>query len=371
VPQGEWDACFPGDPEGWAYYRALEQSRLAAFSFVYFVARDAGRVVALAPAFVMHYELLTLVEAKPRALPAFLWHWLRRRLALRIVCLGSPLADRCHFGFAPHLSGSERRRIGARILAAADAFAAGHRIGLIAAKDVSGPDGDGDLGACFAAAGFARVAGLPTAALDLPGRSADDYLASLSHATRKDVRRKLRMRDLVKIEVRRGPEALELVPEIFRLYERQRGRVRIHFGEFERLTPEYFRAVLTELGKAAIVFVYWHQDQVIAFNLCLAGEGSFIDKFIGFRQPLARALNLYVLSWMTNVAFCGTHGVSRLQTGQTAYPMKVHLGSKLLPNWNYFRHRNSALQLALRASAPVFAPGRIDATSHRVHEVPS
>lgn len=360
VPRTAWDACFPGDPESWGYYRALEQSRLTAFSFLYLVARQLDRIVALAPAFVMDYRLLTLSETRPRFVPDGLWRWFKRRLALRVVCLGSPLADRCHVGFAAELQADQRRQVGLRMLSALDAFAAAHRIGIVAAKDVSEADSRDDLGACLAEAGFQRAAGLPIAVLELTCGSSAAYLASLSHAARRDVRRKLRTSDLVRTEILGGREAVRLVPEIFQLYEGQRGRAKAHFDEFERLTPEYFQGVLTELGEAAIVFLYWHQDRLIAFNLCLRSERMLIDKFIGFRQPLARALNLYVLSWMSNVRYCLERSIPLLQTGQTAYPMKLHLGSRLQPVWIYYRHRNPVLNLGLRLAAPLLAAAHVD-----------
>jgi hypothetical protein len=82
-----------------------------------------------------------------------------------------------------------------------------------------------------------------------------------------------------------------------------------------------------------VVFLYWHEDQLIAFNLCYHTDRVLIDKFIGFELPLARTLNLYVVSWMNNVRYCIGRGIPLLQSGQTAYAMKLHLGSHLLANW--------------------------------------
>ena len=86
----------------------------------------------------------------------------------------------------------------------------------------------------------------------------------------------------------------------------------------------------------------------------------FIDKFIGFSLPLARTLNLYVLSWMTNVRYCLARGIPVLQTGQTAYAMKLRMGSELRDNWIYFRHRNPILNAILRLAGPLLAADRHD-----------
>jgi hypothetical protein len=356
----EWDACFRGDPEGWAYYRSIEEAGLAAFSWAYFIARENGRIVAVAPAFVTEYRLDTTIQGGWRIALQALLRPLKNLLTLRMLCLGSPLADKCHIGFAPHLAAGRRRAVLGHLLSSVEAFAAAQGIGLMAAKDVAGADLDRDTGAAFAACGFARLPSLPNTVLVLPPDGESAYLGSLTRSTRREIRRKLKSAERVRIERRHGRDALDLVPEIFRLYEGQRDRSTGHFEQFENLTPAYFGRVLAEQGDAAVVFLYFHDERLVAFNLCLHTGQLFIDKFIGFESPQARALNLYVLSWMANVRFCLAHGIPLLQTGQTCYTMKLRLGASLCPNWNLFRHRNPVINAVLRLAAPMLAADRHD-----------
>lgn len=309
----------------------------------------------MVPAFITDYSLDTTIQGGWKTMLEPLLRRLKNWLTLRLLCLGSPLTDKCHLGFAPDLPAGSRGELLGCILARVDAFAAAHGIGLVAAKDIADADLEPGVGAAFAAAGFARQPGLPNAVLSLQQGSEDAYLRTQSHAARREVRRKLKSLDLVRVEQRHGAEALDLVPEIVRLYEAQRERSRVDFGPFETLTPEYFRHVLIELGRAAVVFLYLHEERLVAFNLCYHTDRLFIDKFIGFEQPLARELNLYVVSWMTNVRYCLARGIPFLQTGQTVYDMKLHLGSELRPNWIFFRHRNLVLNTALRLATPLLA----------------
>ena len=365
IPRVDWDSCFPGDPEGWAYYRAVEESGLSAFSWVYFVARGRDGVLAVVPAFVTDYSLDTTLQGGWKAALHPLVRRLRHFLTLRMLCMGSPLADKCHLGFVPGLSDARRRVVLGRLLASVDAFAAEYGIGLVAAKDIAGAELDDGVTAAFAAAGFARQPGLPNTALALPHGSEDAYLHALSHAARRDVRRKLKTGNLVRIERRHGREALEMVPEMARLYESQRDRSSFDYGQFEILTPAYFRQVLMEQEQAAVVSLYLHQGTLLAFNLCYHSDRLFIDKFIGFKTPPSRTLNLYVVSWMANVRYCIARGIPLLQTGQTGYGMKLHLGAKLQPNWVFFRHRNPILNAALRLAGPMLAADRHD--DHLAH----
>ncbi|MGE5202332.1 MAG: GNAT family N-acetyltransferase [Acidobacteriota bacterium] len=361
ITRSEWNACFPGDPEGWAYYCAIEESGLADFSFAYFAVREYGRVVAVAPAFVTDYRLDTLLHGRWKDALKPLLDRVGRLLSMRMLCLGSPVSERCHIGFAPDLTDASRRRALACLLASVEEFAAANSAGLLAVKDAT----DADLGhgaeLTFADAGYARRPGLPNTLVALPAGGEPAYLQSLSATARREVRRKLRVADGVRIEIRRGTEALGLVPEMVRLYEAQRHRSHDDFDQFEKLTPGYFRSVLTELGQAAVVFLYWHREQLLAFNFCYHSDRLFVDKFIGFEPPLSRAFNLYVLSWMTNVRYCLERGIPLLQPGQTAYAMKRRLGASLHSNWILFRHRNPFLNAILRLASPLLVAQHQDA----------
>jgi hypothetical protein len=360
VPQDGWDACFPGDPENWSYHLAVEEAGLPTFSWVYFVARQADSIVAVVPAFITSYHLATTVQGTARTVLAPLLRVFGNAFTLRLLCLGSPQADKCHLGFSPDVTTGQRTEIARRLLEAFESFAAGNRIGLLAAKDVAEEELAQGVDGAFASAGFTRQPGLPNALLTLAG-SEDAYLASLSPAARRDVRRKLKTRGLVRVEERRGPAALGFVPQIVDLYEAQRDRSGVDFDQFETLTPAYFRGVLERLGDAAVVFVYLHDEKPVAFNLCYHTGRKFIDKFIGFSLPLARTLNVYVLSWMNNVGYCIARGIPVLQTGQTGYAMKLHLGCELRRSWIYFRHRNAIVNFALRVAGPLLAADRHDA----------
>src|SRR6516162_11023456 len=54
APRQDWEACFPPPLEGWWWYAALEKSGLEAqFQFAYGLVESAGRLLAIAPVFVM------------------------------------------------------------------------------------------------------------------------------------------------------------------------------------------------------------------------------------------------------------------------------------------------------------------------------
>ena len=67
IDETGWNRCFPGDPENWAYYLALEESELSAFSWAYLVVREGTDVLAVAPAFLTDYRLDTTIQGTARS----------------------------------------------------------------------------------------------------------------------------------------------------------------------------------------------------------------------------------------------------------------------------------------------------------------
>ena len=126
------------------------------------------------------------------------------------------------------------------------------------------------------------------------------------------------------------------------------------------MPPDYFARVSEALGEQALFILYWVGTTLAAFNLLLIERERVIDKFLGMRYPLAREHNLYALSWMTNVRYCLAHGISRLQSGQTAYASKLRFGSRLVPSAIYFRHRQGMLNWVLKSVSPYLAFDRLD-----------
>lgn len=100
-----WDACFPGEAENHAYYSACESAALSGTEIVtsaVCVERD-GEVIAAAPFFLLDYRLDMPLQGRLRALGDLLFRHLPGLVSLRVLCVGSPYAERCHVGLRPGL----------------------------------------------------------------------------------------------------------------------------------------------------------------------------------------------------------------------------------------------------------------------------
>lgn len=360
VSAAAWDGCLPGEAECHAYYAACDAVAEQAGVGLRMAAACAevdGEVVAVAPFFRLNYRLDTPLQGKLRSFGDALFRHVPGLVTLKVLCVGSPYAERCHLGFSPRLDAAGRAAAFQALSAALERQAAEERVHLVVWKDLAPVEEEG-FGGALKQAGFARLGSLPVALLDLPFADEGSYLASLSAATRKDIRRKLAKAGEVRIAFHTDIAGLE--PKIDALYEATRAQSGLDYGDLEVLPPGYFGAVSRALGERAVFVLYWIGEELAAFNLLLVEPDRVIDKFLGMRYPLGREHNLYAVSWMANVRFCLERGIDKLQSGQTAYAAKMRFGSRLVPSTLHVRHRLAPLQWALRSLSPWLGFERFD-----------
>lgn len=358
LPEAMWDICFPGEVENLRYYQACAAARPAQAHVRALIANGTQRPEAVAPLFRMEYALHTSIQdgwlgAAMRQLD----RRFPRLFRLPMLGLGSPFAERCHCGFPPDMDEADRLRAADRLLDLLERQAHLENIGLTVIKDIH----EDDLPAFrphLLARGYTRMSSLPVAVLHLPYATFDDYLASLSRSTRKDMKRKLR--DAAHVEIEYRHDISDIGDEIFTLYEQTRLESPSDYGDFEQLPADYFTRVVAALAPRAFCVCYRIDGVLAAFNLLMVEEDRVIDKFLGMNYPLARTHDLYFISWMENVRYCIANGKTRLQTGQGTFANKLRLGSVLEPMHNYFRHRSPMLNAMLGAISPLLGFEELD-----------
>lgn len=366
LSRDDWQACRPGDAEGWDYLVACETGTPEAFRLSAARVEADGTFLAGAPLFTVGYRLDTpfqedagtsggnalarLAKAGMRALV--------RGQEWRLLAVGSPFTESCPLAFSPSLDGAARASVLSELLRTVEAEARRQKAGLIAFKDISPSDME-RVGPALAASGYVALESLPHAVLDLDGiADVEGWLAKLSAATRKDLKRKLKRAGRVEVEWRRSLAGLEA--EVHALYESTRAQSHVHYGDFEDLPDGYFANVAAALPDRVAFAFYRVDGRLAAFNLMLIEPDRVIDKFLGMSYPLAREHDLYAVSWAENVRLCLRLGRRYLQTGQTAYASKLRYGSGLAPSTIMVRHLNPALHAALRLAAPWFGFPRWD-----------
>ncbi len=216
-----------------------------------------------------------------------------------------------------------------------------------------------DLLAACKTAGFVLLEGQALAYVPIDFTSVESYISRQSSGRRKDIRRKLRRQGAVQIEsVPTGSNRFAIpavLDEYYALYLNVFRQSEIHF---DLLSADFFRALLQDASSGGVAFEYRNDGRLIGFNLCFTTGGKLIDKYVGFRYPDARALNLYFVHWFHNLAYALEHGLTHYVAGWTDPEIKAYLGAQFTFTRHAVHVRNGLLRATLQRFARWFESDR-------------
>jgi predicted N-acyltransferase len=345
IKKEDWDAFFGNCPEGYWFYETLEQSRLAEFSFHYLLAYRQERLTAILPFFTADFSADTVLEPGARKLVGAVRAVAPRFLVFKTLFCGSPFGEQGLLGLAADVCDKEAMvQAMAREL---KAICKRRGLALLIFKDFS--DADTPVLDLLHGQGFFKTDSFPSAIIDLPYKTFDDYLASLGNGARKDLRRKLKKARAAGALTTQVVESVdEIIDDIYRLYM---NTYNAGATKFEKLTKEFFLKAAEKAGPGCRYFLYYINGKLAAFNLCFVHGDLLIDKFIGFDYDIARQYSLYFVSWCVNIQWCIENGITGYQVGQTDYDPKTYLGCRLVPLYAYVRHTSGIVNRFLQVLA--------------------
>ncbi|MDR2161780.1 MAG: GNAT family N-acetyltransferase [Desulfovibrio sp.] len=279
------------------------------------------------PLFRARLNLLTTLDrgalARLRRLPLFtLWS---RRLSLSACFAGTTITE-----YAPLPGALSPEEL-------LDILGRERDASLVILKDLPDqspllPEEDNALAGAVAAEagkrGWLEIRGQALAYVPLDFAAVDDYLARLSPARRRDLRRKNRRRG--QLEVERLPLGdarffrRDFLDELYAQYLAVFAQSDIHF---DLLSRDFFAALLQSRELAGVTLLYRRRGALAGYNICLIHKGRLLDKYIGFSYPLAREMNLYFLSWLVNLEFALENGLTAYVAGWTDPEVKASLGA--------------------------------------------
>lgn len=342
IKREAWEAVFGDIPEGYAFYKTVAESQLKEFSFYFVLLYQNGRLVLIAPVFITDFYADSVLEKGVAGIITSVRGLIPRFLVLKTLFCGSPFGEHGIIGI--HRDAEDLPRLLSELVRVVNAFCKEKDISLIIFKDFP-PEAASFLDT-LQPQGFFKTDSFPSAVVDLPFTSFDEYLGSLSHATRKSLRRKLKKaRASGEITTSVAGSIDTICDDIYRLYE---NTYTAGATKFEKLTREFFIKIAENLGPNCIYFLYYVNGKLSAFNLCFKHGDLLIDKFVGFDYDIAHQHNLYFISWCYNIEWCLQHSLRFYQVGQTDYEPKTHLGARLVPLYAYVRHTNGMVNFLLK-----------------------
>lgn len=179
------------------------------------------------------------------------------------------------------------------------------------------------------AMGFLEMEGQALAYVPIDFHSTEEYLERLSSGRRKDLRRKMKKRSGLELSVLASGDPLffrqDMLDEMYAMYLEVFAQSDIHF---DKLSPEFFTALLQSVEMEGIVLCYRQSGHLIGYNICFIHDNRLVDKYVGFRYPQAREWNLYFISWLINLETALEKGLDTYIAGWTDPEVKASLGAR-------------------------------------------
>ena len=311
------EAFLHDEPEGGEYYQAIQMAGLDGFRFGYFAVYRAGRLVTVAPYFVMDFRLNTLL---PNGWMKRSLNWIRFKLA----CIGNPIAD----------FGRIHGEASAEILAAINGELA--KKGSLLAYKGFGKD--------LPLPGFMSAMGLPVPVLAL----GPDYYQAMKSDRRNLLKRKLKKSAALRYEECTGlPQ--HLVAKVYELYLNTYHKAEL---KFEKLTAEYF----VNTSALSHYLLFFLEDELIGFTQLIGKGHQLVNRYIGLDYGKSNDYGLYFAMFIRAVDFGIREGFSEIELSPTAYEFKRILGACQYPTWNYYRHTNPLFNWLLGKLRSVLEP---------------
>lgn len=359
IPESDWDALFePRIIEGYQYQKTLEEASLKEFTFGYLLGKRQEKIVFILPFFIMDFALNTLIQG---LLHKLLQRIPRRFFTMRILFLGSPTAEELYLGI---LKNEELEPLLDCALAKLSSFCRQKKIAGFLFNNLYG--GNRRLMDYLEKKGFIKMEGLHNTQLEIREKTLEGYLKNLRPNMRKDLRRKLKKsaaRVCLRTQLRE--DISDILPEIYKLYLNNFSDSDVHF---EILTQEFFQHICRNMRGVAKCFVTYDRDKIVAFNLFMAKDGLFIDKFIGFDLEVAHQYHLYFTTFCHNLQWCMQNGFRIYQPGITDYHPKVRLGAELIPLYIYAKAFNPFLGCLIRLIGPWIQPKNLDSSLKEIEK---
>ena len=333
IPREDWEGVFPDILEGYDFYKTLDESRFEQFSFYYIVVYDNNSAVAAAPCFSMRYSLDTSVNGTARRVFNYTKKFIPNVFSVKALICGMPMGK----GRIGMVKGKEDKKIVDAIFRKMEEIAKDERIKLIAFKDFS--HSYTNAFEALVENGFFKVDGLPYAEKALTFKTFEDYLKTLSSATRYDLRRKFKKVDgNIKIEMEIVDELKDdALLDVYRLYLQMLEK---HEMIFEIVPIAFFKNMPKNMPGKAKVFLWRIDNKIVAFLFCMVSGDVIMDYFLGLDYAVAHKYHLYFIKHRDVINWCIDNGIKRYAMGFSGYEAKRRLGFDFIPLRIYIKHRN-------------------------------
>jgi predicted N-acyltransferase len=352
-----WKRALQNKSKDHRYYEIVEETLECGFEHQYLMLEDSsGNVRAVQPVFFVRQNLVEGVPGRIRLLIDRIRKLVPRFLTMRVLMVGcgagtGDLAcDEDEWAWAAHALQSALR-----------VYAKQSKASLVVFKDF--PAKYRPALQTLRSNAYTRIPSMPMTRLSLSYANWDEYFATLSKATRKDLRRKFRKAERAgTIDMEVVNDISPYIDEIHPLYLAVHERSPL---KFETLTKDYFRAIAQRIPEQARFFIWRHNGKIVAFSFCLICNDAIYDECIGLDYSVALDLHLYFYTLRDILSWALEQGVEYYYSNPLNYEPKLHLDCELMPLDLYVMHTNPLLNPFFRRMLKYLGPTRHDPVLQR------
>jgi hypothetical protein len=349
-----WKTSFERHCYDHRYYELLHRTLGHQFEQRYLFLRDhSGTTLAIQPFFLVIQDLTAGLPLHVRKLLGLGRSLLPGFLRLRMLMVGSSAGE----SNLAVTEGSQALQISQFMHEVLPQVARHFNTSLIVLKDF--PSRYRPVLQAFSQNGYTRIPSMPGATLDLSYSSFEDYMKkALSHATRKNLRRKFRdAARLPHIEMQPVKDISPYIDEAYPLYQQVLDRAET---KFEEMPPRYFCELGTTMPDRARFFIWRQSGKIVAFSVCMAHNGVLKDTYIGLDYSIALDAHLYFLTWRDVVQWAIENKFKTYYSGPMNYDPKLHLRLRLAPLDLYVCHTSRWINPFFRSILGFLEPTRHD-----------
>ena len=353
IPQKEWNDVFPAAPEEYFLFKTIEETLCQQFTFYYVSIYENSRLACLAPCFVTDYSLDATTGGLVKKLTSWTKKMCPRLFTTRVLMCGSPIGEG-RLG----VSGPPYPDLAQILVDTLRSIARREHVSFLAFKDFA--EQHMPFAKSLLSMGFHKVTSYPATYLDIRFHSFEEYLTSLSSATRKGLRRKFKQIDgqiNVTMEVRSAPG--DLLDQVYQLYLNTLEKSAV---PFEFVTRKFFGQIAINMPQETKYFL-WHIDgRLVAFDLCLVSGSTLEDKYLGMDYAVAYQHHLYYVTFRDILDWCIHNGIRTYSSGTLNYDPKKRLDFTFVPQHVYVKHMDGAMHSLLGLLVPILNPENFDPT---------
>ena len=335
VSRDEWNSVFPDVLESYDFFKSLDESNFEQFSFYYILVYERRALVGATACFLLSYSLDTSISGPLRRISNYITKLRPNIFSVKTLACGMPMGQG-RIGVTGNAD-----KVMRAILRKMEQIAKKEKASIIAFKDFD--HSYTEMLDPLQKEGFAKFDSLPTTEMNIWFKDFEEYMKTLSAASRYDLRRKFKRVDHhVKIDLEiHDSLSDEALQDVYSLYMQV---VDKHEMGFEVLPMDFFRVLPKNMSGRIKFFLWKIEGSLAAFLLCLVSEDFLIDYYVGLDYSVAHKYHLYFLKFRDIMNWCIKNKIKRYEMGITGYEPKRRLGFDFIPLYLYAKLRNRMLR---------------------------